>query len=834
MGNALINNLQNRMLEKYQSDGFVMDFDEFIERFSREPERHLRNAARYTMDAMNYFGSTEVEKPHGIYRHYHIFDIPYDNGNDRLIGQEEVQERFHGILNSFIRQGRIDKLLLLHGPNGSSKSTFISSLLRGLEEFSKTEEGILYKFSWVFPTSSHTQKGIGFDNHTCATDGGGRQGGCNCHNVGDNSATVSAHISRGSSGGNSRTVGHNRHNSFAYLNMEHIESEIPCELADNPLFLIPAPDRQKLIEQVMEKNKEERSSEDGGNRAFIPADYILKGDLCHKCRQIFDALLKSYGGDYRKVLQHVRVERHFISRRYRKGAITVEPQLRVDAATRQITYNRSLTALPPTLQNVTLFEPYGDLIDANRGILEFNDLLKRPVEAYKYILSTCEKATVSLDSIMAFLDVLFLGSTNEKHLAAFKELPDFATYKGRIELLKVPYLLDYHDESKIYEEQIKNKLDLHVAPHTMELAAAWAVMTRLRRCEQEKYPTGVGSTAGRLSPGEKAELYATGHVPGDLTSDEAKELKNAIGRIRKETENHPLYEGGSGASPREIKTMFMECAEKAEHGCLTPLGMIRGLEELVQEKSVYDFLNLPPDGQYHKPADYIDSIRVRYIDSIEEDIRECTGLVEDSRYLELFSRYVDNVNGYLRGDKKRDRLTGKQIGPDEGLMRQVEASLDAGEESHKFRENLLSRIAAFHIENPDKAVDYQLLFPEYFRRLQAAYCNGHIAQIRRILKGMLLILDPEARQQHIQVPVSDDDADTACEQVGQEASEGAAVNTGSGETPAQCIPMPDESTQARNYRAQAEETIKAMYQKGYCPVCVGEAAALLLKTRYRE
>src|SRR5204862_3059454 len=85
-------------------------------------------------------------------------------------------------------------------------------------------------------------------------------------------------------------------------------------------------------------------------REFVPSDYILFGELGHKNRQIFEALLAKYRGDYVKVLRHVQVERFYVQRRYREAVVTVEPQLAVDARGRQITMDRSVTALPAVLQ----------------------------------------------------------------------------------------------------------------------------------------------------------------------------------------------------------------------------------------------------------------------------------------------------------------------------------------------------------------------------------------------------------------------------------------------------------------------------------------------------
>ena len=109
------------------------------------------------------------------------------------------------------------------------------------------------------------------------------------------------------------------------------------------------------------------------------SSYLREGELSPKNRQIFDNLLRAYKGDLLVLFKHIQVERVSMSRRYRRTLVTVDPQMRVDAAVRQVTADRSLGALPPSLQTLTLFEPMGDLVDANRGMLEFNDLLKRPV-----------------------------------------------------------------------------------------------------------------------------------------------------------------------------------------------------------------------------------------------------------------------------------------------------------------------------------------------------------------------------------------------------------------------------------------------------------------------
>src|SRR5256885_1960239 len=215
--------------------------------------------------------------------------------------------------------------------------------------------------------------------------------------------------------------------------------------------------------------------------SFQLSQAMLEGELCHKCRQIYAALLQSYNGDVLKVLRHVQVERFYISRRYMIGAVTVEPQMGVDADYRQVTHDRSHGALPGALQNLALFEPYGPLVAGNRGVIEFSDLLKRPLEHYKYLLGTVETGVARMSHFLLHLDCALIASTNEKHLSAFKEMSDFASFKGRIELVRVPYLRTVGEERQVYEFRLPETVGKHIAPHASWVAAEGAGLTRLKK-----------------------------------------------------------------------------------------------------------------------------------------------------------------------------------------------------------------------------------------------------------------------------------------------------------------------------------------------------------------
>src|SRR5512141_1041782 len=138
----------------------------------------------------------------------------------------------------------------------------------------------------------------------------------------------------------------------------------------------------------------------------------------------------------------------------------------VDASHLPIILHPSQANLPAALQTAVLFEAQGALVTANRGLIEYSDLLKRPLEAFKYLLGFSETSQVPLEHFVLQLDEVLIASSNEKHLGAFKELPDFASFKGRIELVRVPYLRRYKLEQQIYDAQITpTTVGKHVAPH---------------------------------------------------------------------------------------------------------------------------------------------------------------------------------------------------------------------------------------------------------------------------------------------------------------------------------------------------------------------------------
>ena len=341
-------------VSKEQEKNEVLSFQDYMDLFLKNPSKELRPSFDYLIDMLHYFGKDSDN-------HFKLFQTGHPD-SPPVYGQFRAQENLYQNLINFREEGINNKFILLIGPNGSSKTSLIRKFIKGAEEYSLKEDGALFSFSWIFPIDTFLRGTLGLSHHHSPQ----------------------------------------QVNSYAQLEDKEITAIINSDLKDHPILLIPRKARQKLIDDILASNPKllER----------IKKTFFYRGDLSKRNHMIYDALLKSYKGNHQDVLKHIRVERFTISKRYSSSAVTIEPQLHVDAQMNQITMDRRLASLPPSLQSLNLFSMQGEVVMSNRGILEFSDLLKRPLDTFKYLLMTMETANINISGILTELDIFFVGN----------------------------------------------------------------------------------------------------------------------------------------------------------------------------------------------------------------------------------------------------------------------------------------------------------------------------------------------------------------------------------------------------------------------------------------
>ncbi|MBN2725457.1 MAG: hypothetical protein JXR95_15435 [Deltaproteobacteria bacterium] len=660
----------------------VYSFDEYLQLVRENPGRNMRGTLEYIRDCLDYFGSEMITVNGEKIRRFNMFDAPFDEGRDPLIGQEEAQNAFYSFLESQGTMARAPKIFILHGPNGSAKSTFFRLLSRGLEAYSRTDEGAVFKFNWIFPAASIVPKGIGFGK------------------------------------GNSSSA--NTMDSYAHLDGNAIDALLPDEMKDHPLYLIPQEKREEILLDYTD-----------GKR--VP-EWLLRSDLNPRNKQIFDALFMSSSTGISEVFKYVQVERYFLSRRYRRGIITSEPKMAADAHIRQLTSDHSLGSLPPALQNQELYRYYGDLVDANRGLIEFADLFKKPLEGFKYLINTLEEGFLNLEMTILQFDICFSATVNDRQLLAFTETSDFSSFEGRSEFIKMPYLLDYNQEKNIQDRFLTSRgEESEIAPHVLETVSIWAVMSRLVKPQYDD--PDIGSILSELTVYEKAKLYGNNELPARYHTKTAQQVKAVLPELKFQMLSNIIYEGGIGASPRLVRSILLRAMTRYELSFVSVLSVFTEIEKLYKDKNTHEFLNYPAqEGGYHDSDAILEFARKHWEELVSSDLWSSAGLIKSEKMMERLSGYINMVIHYVKGEKIKDEVTGAYHEASEKMMAEFEEELDIKEDVHEFRSNCISRIGAYKIDFPNDNPDYLKIFSPELNRINQKNLSTRKQQLIRILE----------------------------------------------------------------------------------------------------
>lgn len=666
-----------------ENQGNILSFQDFMQHLEARPQWELRPSYRYLLDMMDYFGKDDKGG-------FKLFLLDFADCPP-VFGQVGTQHAIYQNLINFQDEGYNNKFILLVGPNGSAKSSLINKLMRAAEEYSNLDEGKLYSFSWIFPIDNYVKTSLGLNQD------------------------------------------HGRPNnlkSFAQLGDKDISAILTSELQDHPVLLIPMKHRQKIIDDLLRDHPEHLRT--------VKKSYLYTGDLSKRNKMIYDALLKSYKGDHAEVLKHIRVERYHISKRYSHGAVTIEPQMHVDARLQQITMDKRLGSLPPSLQSLNLFSLQGEVVLANRGILEYSDLLKRPLDAFKYLLTTVETKSISLGGITTELDILFVGTSNEIHMQAFKQHPDFNSFKGRFNFVKVPYLLNYLEEEKIYMEQIKGLSGrTHFEPHSLTVLCLFSVMTRLRAPTSVHYKDEkLGKIIATFSPLEKAFLLADkDNLPSRLDVESKQIIRQNFDEIKNEYDIDLNYEGKFGISPREVKKIIYKLSNRNE--VVSFVEIFEHLENLILKKNDHDFLNMASQGDYHHYQKFIESLRKYALGVFDQELRDSLGMIDNRSYEEHIRRYIEQINARIKGEKIKNNITGKYESDDEYFIKEFEISIGLKEEPIKFRSHLISTLGAYYLDNPNRPIVYTEVFKDLSEKLKQSFREDQKKVIESVAKNMV-------------------------------------------------------------------------------------------------
>lgn len=574
-------------------------FAEYLEIVKKRPEVAQTAHSR----VYNMIKSAGIEEKNGqkIYKFFSNEIFGLESTIERL-----VEEYFHPAAKRLDVRKRI---LLLMGPVSGGKSTIVTLLKRGLEKYTRTDEGAVYAI-----------KG--------------------------------------------------------------------CPMHEDPLHLIPHHLREDFYKEY-------------GIR--------IEGSLS-PLNQL--RLEQEYGGR----IEDVMVERIFFSEDKRVGIGTFTPSdpKSQDIADLTGSIDFSTIAEYGSESDPRAYRFDGELNKANRGIMEFQEMLKLDEKFLWHLLSLSQEGNFKAGRFaLISADELIIAHTNETEYRSFIANKKNEALHSRIIVMPIPYNLKVSEEERIYEKMIKESdmAHVHIAPHALRAAAIFSVLTRLEVPKKQ----GIDIV-------KKMRLYDGETVEG-FNSVDVEELK-------KEYPN----EGMKGIDPRYVINRISSAIIRKEVPSINALDVLRSLKDgLDQHPSI-----TPEDKE--KYMNYIAIARREYDEIAKNEVQKAFVYSYEESAKTLLNNYLDNVEAYCNKNKIKDPLTGEEMPPDEKLMRSIEEQIGISENAKKaFREEILIRLSAY--ARKGKKFDYNS-----HERLREAIQKKLFADLKDVVKITTSTKTPDEAQ----------------------------------------------------------------------------------------
>src|SRR5437868_9290821 len=137
--------------KEYEELNWTGNFEDYLALVRKNPSV-TRSAFQRVYDMILSYGQEEyIDNKKRLIR-YNFFKDEQHGGRDAIFGLDIPLMRLVSVLQSAAqRYGTERRVILLHGPVGSSKSTIARLIKRGIEEYSRTPEGAMYRYDWNLP-----------------------------------------------------------------------------------------------------------------------------------------------------------------------------------------------------------------------------------------------------------------------------------------------------------------------------------------------------------------------------------------------------------------------------------------------------------------------------------------------------------------------------------------------------------------------------------------------------------------------------------------------------------------------------------------------------------
>jgi serine protein kinase len=427
------------------------------------------------------------------------------------------------------------------------------------------------------------------------------------------------------------------------------DNVVRSPMNQDPLVLLPEEQREDIVADL-------------NNRLDAPYTIHNEQALDPASEFYMDRLLAHYNDDLQAVFEnHIEVIRLLADENKRQGIETFEPKDKKNQDETELTgdVNYSKIAIYGE-SDPRSFDYSGAFCNANRGIFSGEELLKLQREfLYDFLHATQEQTIKPKNNPRIDIDQVIVGRTNMPEYRDKKGDEKMEAFNDRTKRINFPYVLSYENEAEVYRKMLRNAdlPDIHVEPHTLEMAGLFGVLTRIEEPD-----------ASSITLVQKAKAYN-----GEIDETDDIDVK----KLREEAEESvDIAEGMDGVSPRFIGDEIAEAIMDSMHrsrGFLSPLLTFNHLEGNLENHGSIS------EEMFETYYRYLELVREEYKKRAIEDVRHALAYDIDEIQRQG-EKYMDHVMAYIDDDTVEDELTGREQEPDEQFLRSVEKKLELPED----------------------------------------------------------------------------------------------------------------------------------------------------------
>jgi serine protein kinase len=389
----------------------------------------------------------------------------------------------------------------------------------------------------------------------------------------------------------------------------------------------------------------------------------IEGDLCPTCRF---RLKEEFGTRY----EEFPVATIEFSKRNRRGIGVVPPVDPNNQDTSVLIGSEDISKLDKYSEgDPRVLELNGAFNVGNRGIVEFIEVFKNETEYLHAMITATQEKFIPAPGRhgTVYVDTVIIAHSNEAEWQKFKADHTNEAILDRIVVVKVPYNLRLSEEVKIYQKILRNSdFRAHVAPHTLEMASMFAVLSRLEPTPKCDLMT-------------KLRLYS-----GEEVVEKGRTKKINVQELREEAKR----EGMTGISTRFIMKALDNALSESGR-CINPINVREALINMVKDQDI-------PDDTRKQYLEFLqDTLHKEYLEILEKEITKAFVYSYQEQADALFQNYLDHAEAYVNRTKVRDRNTREELQPDEGFLKSVEEQIAIiGSAADGFRQEVIAYLWA--------------------------------------------------------------------------------------------------------------------------------------------